>query len=74
MENNWVRIFRTMQPIQAELLKGMLEENEINVVLLNKHDSAFQVGEAELYVSPDDEQKALALIQNTEHENPDNAQ
>jgi len=72
MENNWIRIFRTTQPIKAEVLKGVLEENEITAVMLNKRDSAFQVGEIELYVSPEDEEAALKLIQNTSDENTDN--
>jgi hypothetical protein len=74
MENNWVRVFRTTRPLQAELIKGMLQENDIEAVLLNKQASAFQVGDIELYVEPDDAEDALALIQSSQYEDADNAE
>ena len=72
MEKDWVRVFRTTRFLQAEVIKGMLKENDIEAVLLNKRDSAFQVGDIELYVGPDDAEEAQELIQNSQHEDTDN--
>ncbi len=47
---------------KAELLKGLLTENEINAVIINKKDSAYLFGEVELYVTTNDAVKAKHLI------------
>ncbi len=64
MEKDWVKLITTTSPIQAEILKGMLEENNIAVVLLNKQASSYVVfGEVELYVMSKDAETAFTLIQ-----------
>ncbi|MFU8844204.1 MAG: putative signal transducing protein [Bacteroidales bacterium] len=50
MDKNWVKIYATSDVYKAELLKGLLIENEISAVVINKKDSAYLIGEAELYV------------------------
>ncbi len=48
---NWYRIFSTDQAYRAEIIRGVLEENEIPVVLVNKQDSSYVfLGEVEIYV------------------------
>ena len=47
-----IKVFSTDNPNKAELSKQMLEENNINVVLLNKQDSSYLMfGLIELYVN-----------------------
>jgi len=41
MENNWVSIHTVVQEYQAEMIKGMLAENDIDCVIVNKKDSTF---------------------------------
>ena len=49
--NNWTLLFSTTQFAEANIEKGVLEENNIPVQLLNKQDSSYLVfGEIELYV------------------------
>jgi hypothetical protein len=49
--NNWTLLFSTTQFAEANIVKGVLEENNIPVQLLNKQDSSYLVfGEIELYV------------------------
>jgi hypothetical protein len=49
--NNWFLLFSTTQFAEANIVKGVLEENQIPVQLLNKQDSSYLVfGEIELYV------------------------
>ena len=49
-----VKLLSTEDPNKAEIIKQMLEENNINVVLLNKQDSSYLMfGTIELYVKKD---------------------
>ncbi len=67
MEKKWTKIYSTSKLYQAELLKGLLEENDIEAVIINKQDSAYLFGEMELYVDADDVMKATRMI-NTQNE------
>ena len=62
MDKDWVNIYTTTVIYKAELLKGLLEENEINAVIINKKDSAYLFGDVELYVASNDAVKAKHLI------------
>ncbi len=49
--NNWFLLYSTQNFAEASIIKGMLEENEIRVVVLNKQDSSYlSFGEIEVYV------------------------
>lgn len=48
---NWHLLLRTDKYLEAQIFKGMLEENNIPVVLVNKQDSSYVfLGDIELYV------------------------
>ena len=66
MDKDWVKIFSTPVIYKAELMRGLLEENEINAVIVNKKDSAYLFGDVELYVTNDDAVKAKHII--TQHD------
>lgn len=53
MDSNWVKIFSTSENYKAELVKGLLQENGIECIVVNKQDSAYLFGELELYVQAD---------------------
>ncbi|HNZ43531.1 MAG TPA: DUF2007 domain-containing protein [Bacteroidales bacterium] len=53
MEKDWVLVFETNKDIEAEMVRGMLEENDISVFVINKKDSAYLFGNIELYVLPE---------------------
>ena len=61
---DWRQIFSTGQLYMAEMIKSILEDNNLNVVLLNKQDSFYLFGDIELYVKPDDVIRAKFLIKN----------
>ena len=47
----WKKIYTTGNYAQANILKGVLEENEIPVQVLNKQDSSYPMfGTIEVYV------------------------
>ncbi len=57
-------VYTTRQDHMAALIKGALESEGIKVLELNQKDSAYTVfGDIELYVSPENEAQAKAIIE-----------
>ena len=64
-----IKLLTTDNPNKAEIIKQMLQENDVKVVLLNKQDSSYLMfGNIELYVSDNDLKKANDLIKNQRDE------
>ena len=62
-KDDWVKVYESQSISDAEIVKGNIEENEIDAVIMNKKDSSIQTfGQVEVYVKPDDEQAALKII------------
>lgn len=60
---NWTRIYTTRNLPEANIVKGMLEENNVPVMLVNKQDSSYlNFGDIELYVLRQFEDTARQLI------------
>ncbi len=66
MEKNWIKIFSSTNYYQAEIVKQMLIENQIDTVLLNKQDSSHRTfGAIEVYIHQQDFSNAIeAMILN----------
>lgn len=65
MEKDWTLIYTVDQAYKAELIKQDLENEGIESVVMNKHDSITEsFGPIEIYVFEADKEKALKLIQN----------
>ncbi len=48
---NWFLLLATQNLSEASIVKGMLEENSVPVLLINKQDSSYlNFGDIELYV------------------------
>lgn len=62
MNKDWIKIYSTGVAYKAEILKGLLIENNIDAVIINKKDSSYGFGELELYVNADDVVKAKHII------------
>ena len=61
--NNWTLLYTTPNHAEASILKGMLEENNIRVVVMNRQDSSYlNFGEIELYVPPQLKEVAKNLM------------
>lgn len=51
MTHKWHLLYATRNFPQASIIKGMLEENSVPVMVVNKQDSSYlNFGEIELYV------------------------
>ena len=68
MEENWQVVFTTNKIYQAEMVKNILEENEIEAILLNKQDSLYLFGDIEIYVHPDHVIRSLNLVKQWKNE------
>jgi hypothetical protein len=66
MESDWKCIYSSGDVNEVIILKGLLESEEIQCVMINKKDSAYLVGEAELYVKTEDVLTAKRIISKTE--------
>jgi hypothetical protein len=63
MEKDWVCVYSTEHNFQAEIAREILENEEIDCVLLNEHDSIFpSIGEVEVWVHQDFKVKAIELL------------
>ena len=69
MEKDWEIVYFTDKPYQAQLVKQLLLNNNIEAVILNQHDSTYQsFGNAEVYVNLKDKEKASQLIKDSKIE------
>ena len=51
MEKDWIQVYSTNRMFQAEILKQVLADHEIEAVIINKMDSSYKsFGEIEIYV------------------------
>ncbi|MGB4204127.1 MAG: DUF2007 domain-containing protein [Bacteroidales bacterium] len=62
MDEKWTMIFSSSDVVKVEILKGLLAAENIESVIINKKDSSYLFGEAELYVPVEDAFKANQII------------
>ena len=63
MEKNWVKIYKSTNFYQSEIVKQMLLQHNITAVLLNKQDSSYRnFGNVEVYVHQEDFDHAIELL------------
>ncbi len=68
MEKDWECVFHTEQAYQAEIAKEILENEEINCVILNEHDSTFpSIGDVEVWVHQNFKAQATELLKDLIH-------
>lgn len=62
MSLDWVVVYTTDKAFDAEIVKAALESNDIPCILVNKQDSAYLIGDIEIYVSTENAFSAKQLI------------
>tara|TARA_B100001758_G_C18377532_1_gene595241 strand:- start:1212 stop:1430 length:219 start_codon:yes stop_codon:yes gene_type:complete len=69
MEKNWIKLFSSTDPVEVEIAKHVLHENNIHSVTINQQDSSYLMfGTINLYVKKDNEKEANKLIQKNQNE------
>ncbi len=59
---DWRKVYSSSFEHKAEIVQAVLKDNGITSVIMNKKDSAYLVGEIELYVHADDVLRANQVI------------
>ena len=63
--DNWQPVFKDSSPVRAEIVKAILEENEIPAVVLNKQESVYKLhGTYEVLVPKNEFLKAINIVKN----------
>ena len=60
--SNWVSVYTTPAAHRAEIVKAVLEEEELNPVIINKKDSSYKFGYYEVLVVEEEAVEAAQLI------------
>jgi hypothetical protein len=62
MPEDWLKVYSSSKLYEVEIIKGMLFENDIESVIINKQDSVYLFGDIELHVLRDNFLKAKQII------------
>ncbi|HEX8333923.1 MAG TPA: DUF2007 domain-containing protein [Segetibacter sp.] len=63
---DWFKLYATTNQAEASIIKGMLEENNVPVFIMNKQDSSYlNFGEVEVYVPHNLKEIAQSLLNKT---------
>jgi hypothetical protein len=62
MDENWEKVYTASKMYEIEIIKGLLEENNIESVEISKKDSSFLFGSIDLFVHRNDFEKASEII------------
>lgn len=62
--SKWQVVFSSRLLHKAEIVKGVLEENNLNPVLIPKQDSLYKIGYFEVLVSPEEVITAIKIMEN----------
>ncbi|MFT6053307.1 MAG: hypothetical protein ACJAS3_000009 [Roseivirga sp.] len=60
--SNWQSVFKTSIAHQAEIVKAVLNESEIEAIILNQQDSSYHFGSIEVKVENHNAMQALKII------------
>lgn len=63
-EQNLVKVHSAGNMVNAELIVGLLKENDIEAHILNKKDSMYFIGDVEIYVDAKDVETAKTILAN----------
>ncbi len=63
MLGNWQKVYSTYYNYRAEIIKSVLEDQAIQSVIINKQDTSYQIGQVEVYVTPENVLSAIKIIE-----------
>jgi len=66
MKEQNTSVYTTDQIHQSEIIRSLLQQNDIEPFILNKRDSMYPVGYIEVFVSEEDAKKAREIIEAAE--------
>ena len=60
--SNWQVVFKSEREYRIQIVKNILEDKNINLVIINKKISGYDIGDYEILVSPENVIKSLKII------------
>jgi len=60
---NWKTVYKTDKLYQAQIVKDYLQDKELQPIIVDKKDSAYQLGFYEIVVTVDEVMRAIKLIE-----------
>jgi hypothetical protein len=63
IDPRWVKVYTASNPLDAHIIKAMLDEEGFAVMLLDKQDSSYGIGSVDIYVIEEDAPQTLTVIQ-----------
>ena len=64
LAGDFIKVYEAGKPYEAELIVGLLSNNGIEAAIINKRDSQYLFGEAEVHVAAEDAEMAKEIIEN----------
>jgi hypothetical protein len=63
--DNWQPVFKDSSPVRTEIVKAILEENDIPAVVLNKQETVYKLhGAYEVLVPKNEFLRAINIVKN----------
>jgi len=62
MVEGWIKIYAGSEEYQAQLIKSLLENNDLHPVILDRKDDEFRIGVVEVYVAPEEVEEARTVL------------
>jgi hypothetical protein len=66
--SQWEKLYETPVKHRAEMMRALLENNNIPTVILNKQDSSYLFGHFEVHVHTDYMIQALIVLEQSNHD------
>jgi len=66
LEDNWVKVYSSVDLYKVEITQAVLKDQEIASIILNKRDSTYLFGEIDLYVAVENVLKSKQIITNND--------
>jgi hypothetical protein len=60
---SWISVYKTQLAYRAEIVKAVLQDNDLPAVVVDKKESVFKTGFFEVHVAADHVMKANKIIQ-----------
>lgn len=60
--DHWISVYETDLLYRAELVKDILNNEDVDAVILNRKDSSYHFGSIQVMVNPEDREKAAKIV------------
>ncbi|WMN12526.1 DUF2007 domain-containing protein [Marivirga salinae] len=60
---NWKTVYKTDKLYQVQIVKDYLQDKDLQPIIVDKKDSAYQLGYYEIVVTVDEVMRAIKLIE-----------